>query len=348
LLKRVQYYRIVDLIQLIASLYRKTAGEDMGESGTVRGRVRLASWLKRPLPRGGEYQQTKEIVRAFKLVTVCESARCPNLGECWSAGTATFMILGDQCTRRCTFCAVETGKGQAVEEDEPMRVAMAVKEMGLRHVVITSVARDDLKDDGAGHFARVIGAVREMNREMVIEVLTPDFKGQRWCLDMIRDARPDVFNHNVETVRRLTPEVRGRAKYDQSLGVLKYMSRGSRGGQVTRGVEPHPTLVNDMSRKQTGAVVKSGFMVGLGEGREEILELLGDLRESGVEMLTIGQYLCPSRDHRPVTRYYHPDEFGEIKEEAEEIGFEHVASGPYVRSSYHAEDSCASLRKRMA
>ena len=176
------------------------------------------------------------------------------------------------------------------------------------------------------------------------------------CLEQIREAQPDVFNHNVETVRRLTPEVRGRAKYDQSLAVLKYMSGETHGGQfdeahwsqATRGVEPHPTLLNDMSRGVAGAVVKSGFMVGLGEGREEILELLGDLRESGVEMLTIGQYLCPSRLHRPVTRYYHPDEFGQIKEAAEGIGFEQVASGPYVRSSYHAEDSCASLRRRMA
>ena len=275
---------------------------------------RLPEWLKRPLPSGRTYNHTHETIKNLKLETVCESAQCPNLGECWSAGTATFMIMGERCTRRCSFCAVKTARPGPLEKDEPLRVATACQKMGLKHVVITSVARDDLKDDGADHFAKVITATRRLCPDLTIEVLTPDFKAKFECLDLIYQAAPDVFNHNVETVKRLTREVRSVATYERTMMVLNYMAS-----------QPDPP------------VIKSGFMVGLGESMDEIVELLEDLRDNQVQMLTVGQYLRPSKEHHEVIKYYHPDEFIEIKRSAEAMGFEQVASGPFVRSSYHAE-----------
>ncbi len=281
---------------------------------TARTHRRLPEWLKRPLPAGTTYNRTFDTVKTLKLETVCESAHCPNLGECWSAGTATFMIMGERCTRRCSFCAVKTARPGPLEKDEPIRVATACQKMGLKHVVITSVARDDLKDDGADHFAKVIKATRKLCPDITIEVLTPDFKAKTECLDVVYEAAPDIFNHNVETVRRLTPEVRSVATYDRSLMALNYIAS-----------LPDPP------------VIKSGFMVGLGETMDEIEVLLTDMREHQIQMLTVGQYLRPSAQHHEVIKYYHPDEFIEIKEKALALGFEQVAAGPFVRSSYHAE-----------
>ncbi len=275
---------------------------------------KLPEWLKRPLPKGSGFHQTTSAIKDLNLVTVCESAQCPNLGECWSKGTATFMIMGERCTRRCSFCAVDTARPKPLEKDEPLRVATAIQRMNLKHVVITSVARDDLKDDGAGHFARVITTVRKMHPDITIEVLTPDFKAKSECLDLIYEAKPDVFNHNMETVRRLTPTVRSVSTYERSLMVLNYI-----------GSMKNPP------------VIKSGFMVGLGESKEEIKQLLQDMVDFKVEMLTVGQYLRPSQNHHEVIRFYHPDEFLEIEEMAKQIGFKEVAAGPFVRSSYHAE-----------
>jgi len=284
---------------------------------------RLPEWLKRPMPKGAIFAQTTSAIKSLNLVTVCESAHCPNLGECWSKGNATFMIMGQRCTRRCSFCAVETARPKPLEKDEPLRVATAIQRMNLKHVVITSVARDDLKDDGAGHFARVITTIRKMHPDITIEVLTPDFKAKSDCLDVVYQAKPDIFNHNMETVRRLTREVRSVATYDRSLMVLNYMA----------SMKDPP-------------VIKSGFMVGLGETMEEIGELLHDMRDHQVEMLTVGQYLRPSKDHHEVIKFYHPDEFREIEEAAEALGFKQVAAGPFVRSSYHAELSHQKLQRK--
>lgn len=275
---------------------------------------RLPEWLKRPLPKGNTFNHTTSVIKDLKLETVCESARCPNLGECWSRGTATFMIMGDRCTRRCSFCAVKTARPGPLEKDEPLRVATACQKMNLKHVVITSVARDDLKDDGAGHFAKVITTTRKICPKMTIEVLTPDFKAKSECLDLIFKARPDIFNHNIETVKRLTPEVRSVATYERSMLALNYIAS-----------MPDPP------------VIKSGFMVGLGESMDEITDLMKDLRDHQVQMLTVGQYLRPSPEHHEVIKYYHPDEFTAIKATAQSMGFQQVASGPFVRSSYHAE-----------
>jgi lipoic acid synthetase len=277
-------------------------------------RQRLPSWLKRPMPKGEIFAKTTQIVKEQGLSTVCESAMCPNLGECWSKGTATFMIMGERCTRACTFCAIDTRKPLRLENDEPMRVATAIQQMKLRHVVITSVARDDLKDDGADHFSKVIIAAKKMNPEVTVEVLTPDFKAKTECLDLIYDAKPHIFNHNVETIKRLTPEVRHIATYERTLMVLNYMAS-----------------------LKDAPITKSGFMVGLGETKEEIFELITELNNHQVKMLTIGQYLRPSKKHRPVSRYVHPDEFDEYRTFSNTLNFKHVASGPFVRSSYHAD-----------
>ena len=251
----------------------------------------------------------------LKLNTVCESAQCPNRWECWSSGTATFMLAGDRCTRACGFCAVTTAKPFALEADEPERVAEAVRRMKLKHVVITAVARDDLKDGGAAHFARTIEAVRVAQPGIVIEVLVPDFHAKEDCLQLIAEARPHIFNHNIETVERLTPLVRSRAKYRLSLSVLRRMK------------EIAPELVT-----------KSGIMLGLGETESEIFQTMDDLREHGVQLLTMGQYLRPTPQHLPVVEYVHPDAFDVYGRIAREKGFEFVASGPLVRSSYHAAD----------
>lgn len=272
-------------------------------------------WIKVRLPSNPVFFSTKALISDLKLHTVCEEAQCPNRWECWSAGTATFMIAGERCTRACGFCAVTTAKPFALEEDEPERVAQAVGRMKLKHVVITAVARDDLRDGGAAHFARTIEAVREANPGIVIEVLTPDFHAKEECLQAIAAARPHIFNHNVETVERLTPMVRSRAKYRVSLNVLRRM----------REIAPE-------------AVTKSGIMLGLGEQEPEIFQTMDDLREAGVQVLTMGQYLRPTPQHLPVVEYVHPDTFKLYKEIAERKGFAQVASGPLVRSSYHAAD----------
>ena len=276
---------------------------------------RKPDWIKVRLPNNPVFFSTKALVADLRLHTVCESAQCPNRWECWSAGTATFMIAGDRCTRACGFCAVTTAKPFALEEDEPERVAEAVRRMRLKHVVITAVARDDLADGGARHFARTIAALRMSDPQLVVEVLTPDFHGKKECLEAVAAAAPDIFNHNLETVERLTPVVRSRAKYRLSLEVLLRMKE----------IAP-------------GIVTKSGLMLGLGEREPEIFQAMDDLRDAAVQVLTLGQYLRPSPAHLPVVEYVHPDTFQLYKEIAEKKGFEHVASGPLVRSSYHAAD----------
>lgn len=274
------------------------------------------SWIKVRLPSNPVFWSTKALVSDLKLHTVCEEAQCPNRWECWSQGTATFMIAGDRCTRACGFCAVKTAKPFALEADEPDRVAEATKRMKLNHVVITAVARDDVRDGGAEHFARTIEAVRRENPGIVIEILVPDFNGKDDALATVMAARPHIFNHNLETVERLTPLVRSRAQYHRSLHVLK------RAGEMSDG----------------RVATKSGIMLGLGETETEIFQAMDDLRESGVTVLTMGQYLRPSEKHLPVVEYVHPDRFAFLKELAERKGFRHVASGPLVRSSYHAAD----------
>jgi lipoic acid synthetase len=277
--------------------------------------ARKPDWIKVRLPSNPVFFSTKALISDLRLHTVCEEAQCPNRWECWSAGTATFMIAGERCTRACGFCAVTTAKPFALEADEPERVAIAVRRMRLKHVVVTAVARDDLKDGGARHFAKTIEAIRGAAPEIVIEVLTPDFHAEEECLQIVAEARPHIFNHNVETVERLTPLVRSRAKYRISLTVLRRMK------------EIAPEIVT-----------KSGIMLGLGEKEPEIFQTMDDLREAGVQALTMGQYLRPTAQHLPVVEYVHPDSFRRYKEIAEKKGFEHVASGPLVRSSYHAAD----------
>lgn len=273
-------------------------------------------WIKVRLPSNPVFWSTKSLVADLKLHTVCEEAQCPNRWECWSQGTATFMIAGDRCTRACGFCAVKTAKPFALEADEPQRVATATKRMKLNHVVITAVARDDLPDGGAQHFAETIEAVRLENPGITIEILVPDFNGKDDALEIVMKARPHIFNHNLETVERLTPLVRSRAVYHRSLHVLK------------RAAEMSPGRV----------ATKSGIMLGLGETEPEIFQALDDLRENGVTVLTMGQYLRPSAKHLPVVEYITPEKFDWLKEIAERKGFKHVASGPLVRSSYHAAD----------
>lgn len=273
------------------------------------------SWIKVRLPSNPVFFSTKALISDLRLHTVCESAQCPNRWECWSQGTATFMIAGDRCTRACGFCAVTTAKPFALEEDEPRRVAEAVKRMKLKHVVITAVARDDLKDGGADHFARVIRAIREMDSSIIIEVLVPDFHADDACIQTVLDASPEIYNHNMETVERLTPLVRSRAKYQTSLRVLR------------RAKELSPKTV-----------IKSGIMLGLGETEPEIFQTMDDLREAGCQVLTMGQYLRPTPNHLPVVEFITPQQFDLYGEIARNKGFDHVASGPLVRSSYHAAD----------
>ena len=277
---------------------------------------RRPPWLTVKLPTGDGYTRIKQLVSGLSLNTVCEEARCPNIGECWGHGTATFMILGDVCTRACAFCAVTSGRrGGDVDEDEPRRVAEAVQRMGLRHAVVTSVDRDDLPDFGAGIFARTIAAIREVSPGTTVEVLTPDFQGSEAALRLVMDEVPEIFNHNVETVPRLYRRVRPKAGYEQSLRLL----------QAAKRIEP---------RSRT----KSGFMVGLGESMDECRALLRDLRAHDVEIVTIGQYLRPSLKHHPIVRFWAPEEFEELRAYGRSLGFDHVESGPLVRSSYHAAD----------
>ena len=276
---------------------------------------RLPEWLKKRVPSPHTVGLVEEMMRGSKLHTVCESARCPNIGECWSKQTATFMILGDICTRNCGFCAIKVGRPLEVDDDEPRRVAEAAKEMGLKHVVVTSVARDELPDEGAGHFAATIRALRHVIPGVIVEVLTPDFKGKRWCIRLVVQAHPDIYNHNIETVERLSPAVRPQAKYERTLDLLQSVTNMD------------PTIHT-----------KSGIMLGLGETHEEVLQTLRDLREAGVSAVTIGQYLRPTTDrHLPVAEYIHPDRFREYERIGESMGFLFVASGPFVRSSYNAQ-----------
>lgn len=279
-------------------------------------RTQKPEWIKVRLPNNPEFWSTKSLITDLNLVTVCEEAQCPNRWECWSHRTATFMIAGEKCTRACGFCAVKTARPDALEADEPQRVAEATHRMGLRHVVITAVARDDLRDGGADHFRQTIEAVREANPGIVIEVLVPDFNDRDWALETCMQGRPHIFNHNIETVERLTPLVRSRAKYDRSLRVLQ------KAKQMVNGT----------------VATKSGMMLGLGERKEEVLQAMDDLRDHDVTVLTLGQYLRPTPKHLPVVEFIHPDLFAEYKQIALDKGFRHVASGPLVRSSYHAAD----------
>jgi lipoic acid synthetase len=279
-------------------------------------RPRLPEWLRITLPTSDSFARTRGLLDELKLHTVCESAKCPNHWECWSKGTATFMIAGDRCTRACGFCAVSTAKPLALEADEPARVAEATRRMKLKHVVITAVARDDLKDGGAEHFRQTIEKVRELNPGIVIEVLVPDFLDNDFAIENVLAANPHIYNHNLETVRRLTPSVRHRATYDRSLTVLKKV-KAKRGDTI---------------------YTKSGVMLGLGETEKELLQAMCDLRASNCDILTLGQYLQPSLKHLPVVEFVTPAKFAEYKVRAEEMGFVHVASGPMVRSSYHADE----------
>ena len=273
------------------------------------------AWLKAKAPVGDNFHNLKKLARGLGLHTVCESAQCPNIGECWNHRTATFMLLGDICTRRCGFCAVPKGKPGPIDVDEPRRVAEAVAKLGLKHAVVTSVNRDDDNVGGARIFAETIRQVRELSPECRIEVLIPDFQGLDEALKVVLDAGPDVLNHNTETVPRLYRVVRSGARYDRTLRLLENAKKFSR-----------------------GMVTKSGVMVGLGETITELVEVFRDLGERGVDILTVGQYLRPSRDHLPIARFYTPDEFQYLKSEALHFGFRHVESGPLVRSSYHAHE----------
>ena len=269
-------------------------------------------WLRVKLPTGKEYREVRKIVENYKLHTICESGSCPNMGECWGEGTATFMILGNICTRSCGFCAVATGKPDKADPFEPLRVAKSVKLMGVKHCVITSVDRDDLKDGGSIVWADTVNAVRKMSPETTLETLIPDFRGIWENLQRIIDVSPEIVSHNLETVRRLTKQVRIQAKYDRSLEVLFRLKKG-------------------------GMVTKSGVMLGLGETEEEVLETMDDLRSVGVDILTLGQYLQPTPKHLPVAEFVTPEKFAEYKEVGLQKGFRFVESGPLVRSSYHAE-----------
>lgn len=278
----------------------------------TESRIKKPDWLRVKLPTGENYLKVRSLVDQHKLHTICESGNCPNMGECWGAGTATFMILGNICTRSCGFCAVATGRPLAADTREPERVAESVKVMGVKHCVITSVDRDDLKDGGAEIWAETIRAVRRVSPGTTLETLIPDFKGEKHNIQHIIDVMPEIVSHNMETVRRLTKQVRIQAKYDRSLEVLKFLHEG-------------------------GCRTKSGIMVGLGETDEEVFETMRDLKNVGVEIMTIGQYLQPTKKHIPVREFVHPEKFALYKKIGNDIGIRYVESGPLVRSSYHAE-----------
>lgn len=273
---------------------------------------RKPDWLKIKVPSGKEYVRVKEIISRHKLHTICSSGKCPNMAECWGLGTATFMILGDVCTRSCKFCATKTGKPEAVDVDEPGNLANSIKLMNLKHCVITSVDRDDLDDGGAKHWAAVILEVKKVNPGITIEALIPDFMGKSELIKLVIDAKPEVISHNLETVRRLTPQVRSAAQYDRSLEVVRQIAA-------------------------SGITAKSGIMVGLGETEAEVFEVMDDLLKVGCSVMTIGQYLQPTKNHLPVIGYIHPDIFKKWEEKGLEKGFKFVESKPLVRSSYHAE-----------
>ncbi len=275
-------------------------------------RVRKPNWLRVKLPIGENYRQVRELVDSHKLHTICESGNCPNMGECWGAGTATFMILGNTCTRSCGFCAVATGRPSEVDWDEPQRVAEAIHLMKVKHAVITSVDRDELKDGGAAIWYNTIRAVKTLNPSTTLETLIPDFKGQKEDIQRVIDAAPEVVSHNIETVERLTRQVRIQAKYWRSMEVIRTL-------------------------REAGMRTKSGIMLGLGETKEEVIRTMQDLYDNGCDVITIGQYLQPTSRHLPVQRFVHPDEFAEYREAGYRMGLDYVESGPLVRSSYHSE-----------
>ncbi len=277
-------------------------------------KLRLPPWIRVSLAGHGKYTETRQTIEELKLHSVCEEARCPNLSHCWGRGVATFMILGDICTRGCRFCSVGKGKPLEVDQEEPVRVAEAVDRMGLKHVVVTSVDRDDLPDGGSEVIARTTMEIRRRNHQVTVELLVPDFQGAEKSIRTVVESAPDILNHNLETVPRLYPRVRPKAGYHQSLRLLQY-ARELRSSIVT----------------------KTGIMVGLGEERRELVSLMQDVVEHGIQILTIGQYLRPTRNHLPVSRYVTPDEFAELKEIGEALGIGHVESGPLVRSSYQAD-----------
>jgi len=278
----------------------------------LKERQRLPRWMKMKMPKGENYPKIKNLVTLYGLHTICSSGNCPNIGECWNRGTATFMILGDICTRSCKFCGVKSGKPLPPDEDEPRKVAESVKIMGLKHCVITSVDRDDLPDQGAGIWALTIKEIQEINPGTKIEVLIPDFRGDKNLIKQVLDAGPDVVSHNLETVERLTPLIRSAARYRRSLDVIRFIAENNK-------------------------IAKSGIMLGLGEKKEEILQTMDDLREAGCKVMTIGQYLAPTKDHMPVAEYVNPAQFDEYHNIGIEKGFSFVESAPLVRSSYRAE-----------
>ncbi len=283
-----------------------------GTTSDTSSSVKKPHWLRVKLPIGEEYKHVRNLVDQHKLHTICESGNCPNMGECWGAGTATFMILGNICTRSCGFCAVATGRPDSVDWDEPQRVAEAIHLMKVKHAVITSVDRDELKDGGSIVWYNTIKAVKALNPETTLETLVPDFKAQKENIQRIIDAAPEVVSHNIETTERLTRKVRIQAKYWQSMETLKILKEG-------------------------GMRTKSGIMLGLGESKQEVVQTLQDLYNSGVDVVTIGQYLQPTKKHLPVDHFIHPDEFAEYREIGYQMGLDYVESGPLVRSSYHSE-----------
>ena len=278
----------------------------------VPERLKKPNWLRVKLPTGESYKHVRGLVDTHKLHTICESGNCPNMGECWGEGTATFMILGNICTRSCGFCAVATGRPLPVDWDEPQRVAEAIHLMKVKHAVLTSVDRDELKDGGSIIWYNTIKAVKALNPDTTLETLIPDFKGDAIAVERLADAAPDVISHNIETVERLSRQVRIQAKYRRSLGVLKML-------------------------KEFGVRTKTGMMLGLGEKKEEVVQTLEDMAAMNVDVITLGQYLQPTAKHLPVQRFVHPDEFAELREIAYRLGFDYVESGPLVRSSYHSE-----------
>jgi lipoyl synthase len=280
--------------------------------GVAETKVKKPDWLRVKLPIGEDYKHVRNLVDTHKLHTICESGNCPNMGECWGEGTATFMILGNICTRSCGFCAVATGRPEAVDWDEPQRVAEAINLMKVKHAVVTSVDRDEIKDGGSIIWYNTIKAIKALNPNTTLETLIPDFKAEAENIQRIIDAAPEVVSHNIETVERLTRQVRIQAKYWRSMETLRILKRG-------------------------GMRTKSGIMLGLGEAKEEVVQTMQDLRDSNVDVITIGQYLQPSKKHLQVQRFVHPDEFKELREIGYEMGFDYVESGPLVRSSYHSE-----------
>ena len=293
---------------------------DAGEHPAVSAPATLVPgaippWIRTRVVEGENFKELKQLVQSRRLHTVCEEAKCPNIFDCWSRKTATFMILGDVCTRACRFCAVTSGRPAELDIGEPLRVAESVAQLGLRHAVITSVDRDDLADGGAGMFARTIKAIRRRSPATTIEVLTPDFQGDLAAVQTVVEARPDIFNHNTETVPRLYARIRPKAVYANSLALLQHVKR----------------LAPEM-------VTKSGLMVGLGETEDELRDVFRNMRAHDIDVLTVGQYLRPSKKHAEVARYYRPEEFVEMKQQAMEMGFAHVEAGPMVRSSYHADE----------